>query len=534
MNALHPRRPWLWLGCSTAVVAATLLYGPLYRVARADDAPPSAEQIARVEALSQTFRQVARQVRPAVVQITSTAMERESSRGGGRGGGRGSINPDDLPPQLREFFKDFGGGIEVPSPAPRRGSGSGVIIDAEKGLILTNNHVVGDAGENDKSDVVLRVKLPDGRRGIKARVVGQDPKMDVALIQIDADNLKAAGLGDSSKMEVGDWVLAVGAPFGLEQTVTQGIISATGRSDRTSNLDYQDWLQTDAAINPGNSGGPLVNMRGEVIGINVAIATSGLVAGYQGVGFAIPINEIKDILSDLREGREIVRGYLGVQIQGFEAQPGIEQTYGLKENTSGVLVEDVYPRTPAAKAGLKQQDVILALNDRDVVSADNLRAVVARTKPGKTIDLKVWREGKEITIPVTIEKQPSDFFARARVPGPGGRTPNEEESAGSEETFESLGLTVEELTPELAKKYGLEDESKGQVVVTGVEPLGDAAAMGLSPGDLIVNVQGKAIKSTRALRQALTDEALEQGLRMQVKSKSGFLTLFWKLSPSKN
>ncbi|MEP0843982.1 MAG: trypsin-like peptidase domain-containing protein, partial [Phycisphaerae bacterium] len=317
---------------AAAATAGILVYVPSGRTALADDARRDEEQLARVEELSATFRQVAKRVKPAVVQIISTQVASERSARGREG-----LDLDDLPAPWREFFRGFGGpeGFSRPNPL-RQGSGSGVIIDAEKGFILTNNHVVGDAEE--KTDVGLRVNLADGRRGIPAKLVGRDPKTDIALIQINADRLEAAVLGDSSKMDVGDWVLAIGAPFGFAQTVTQGIISATGRSVGDT-IDYQDWLQTDAAINPGNSGGPLVNMRGEVIGINVAIATSGLVSGYQGVGFAIPIEGIKDFLPDLMAGREPVRGYLGVQIQGLESQPGIEETFGLKPGMSGVLVE---------------------------------------------------------------------------------------------------------------------------------------------------------------------------------------------------
>ncbi|GMV97892.1 MAG: hypothetical protein AMXMBFR83_22450, partial [Phycisphaerae bacterium] len=410
MSLSKANRWWLGVVVAAAATAGILVYVPSGRTALADDARRDEGQLARVEELSATFRQVAKRVKPAVVQIISTQVASERSARGREG-----LDLDDLPAPWREFFRGFGGpeGFSRPNPL-RQGSGSGVIIDAEKGFILTNNHVVGDAEE--KTDVGLRVNLADGRRGIPAKLVGRDPKTDIALIQINADRLEAAVLGDSSKMDVGDWVLAIGAPFGFAQTVTQGIISATGRSVGDT-IDYQDWLQTDAAINPGNSGGPLVNMRGEVIGINVAIATSGLVSGYQGVGFAIPIEGIKDFLPDLMAGREPVRGYLGVQIQGLESQPGIEETFGLKPGMSGVLVEDVMPRTPAAKAGLRRDDVILSVNGQKVATAGSLRSLVARTKPGKIIELKVWRDNKEITIPVTVEKQPADFSVRARTPG---------------------------------------------------------------------------------------------------------------------
>jgi serine protease Do len=534
MRSFSPKRPWPWLGLVAMTAVGASLYGPL-RGTRAQaqnqqNELPNGETIARMEAISDAFKNVAKKVKPAVVQITSKVMTQEPARSRGRG-----IDPELLPEPFREFFKEFEGRGAIPvPPRPRTGTGSGFVIDAEKGLIVTNNHVVGGASddEKDQRDVEVWVNLPDGRRHIKAEVVGVDPLSDIALIKIDADNLTAVPLGDSAQAEVGDWVLAIGAPFGLDQTVTQGIISATGRRVLPYNetIPYQDWLQTDAAINPGNSGGPLVNMRGEVVGINVAIATSGLAGGYQGVGFAIPVNTLKHVLPDLREGREVVRGYLGVSIQGLEDQPGLAETFGLKPDQSGVLIEDVQPRTPASKAGLKNQDVVLSYDGKELKSAKELQAMVARTKPGTKVELKVWREGKEITIPVTIEKQPPNFFARDPLRGGPYRGGDTEE--GTKETIDSLGLTVEQLTPELANKFGIEGETRNQVVVTEVEPMGEAAALGLSPGDVIVRVQDKAIKNTRELRETLSDEALERGLRMQVRTRAGYRTLFMKLSPA--
>jgi serine protease Do len=536
MHSLSPKRSWPWLGVVAMVMVGALLYGPMRgTTAQAQNQvaeKPNGETIARMEAISDAFKNVARKVRPAVVQITSKVMSREPERPGSLDD-RG-IDPDELPAPFREFFKEFEGRSRITPPRPRTGTGSGFIIDAEKGLIVTNNHVIGGSsgGDRGKRDVELWVTLADGRRNIKAKVVGVDPLSDIALIQIKADNLTAIPLGDSAQAEVGDWVLAIGSPFGLDQTVTQGIISATGRRVLPYNetIPYQDWLQTDAAINPGNSGGPLVNMRGEVVGINVAIATSGLAGGYQGVGFAIPVNTLKHVLPDLREGREVVRGYLGVSIQGLEDQPGLAETFGLKPDQSGVLIEDVQPRTPASKAGLKNQDVVLSYDGKELKSAKELQAMVARTKPGTKVELKVWREGKEITIPVTIEKQPPNFFARDPLRGGPYRGGDTEE--GTKETIDSLGLTVEQLTPELANKFGIEGETRNQVVVTEVEPMGEAAALGLSPGDVIVRVQDKAIKNTRELRETLSDEALERGLRMQVRTRAGYRTLFMKLSPA--
>ena len=537
MRALSMRKAWPWMVVVAMTATGAFFFNPLrVKSAYGEDrnAPTHSEALASVESLSAAFRTVAKDVKPAVVQITSRAMQKESADKNKNN--RRGIDPEDLPEQLREFFKDFedkGGTFSMPTPPPqaRMGTGSGFIIDAEKGLILTNKHVVGDDGESDND---LRVTIPGVRRNLPAKVIGEDPKTDIALIQVEASHLKSLPLGDSSKMEVGDWVMAIGAPFGLEQTVTQGIISATGRSV-SNDLPYQDWIQTDAAINPGNSGGPLVNMRGEVIGINVAIATSGVVAGYQGVGFAIPINVVKDILPDLREGHEVVRSYLGVQIQGLEVQPGLAETYGLKEGQQGVVVEDVQSGTPASRAGLKRDDVILMFNDHSPQNGQQLQDMVARTKPGTKVDLKVWREGKELVVPVTLEKQPANFFARKSTGG-GGRDSRGERGRDEDTTeqIESLGMTVQEVTPALAKKFSLDEDTHGQVVVTEVKPLGEAAANGVAPGDIIISVQDKQIKSSAGLKKALNDEALEHGLRMQVRTRDGFhRTLFFELSPAR-
>jgi len=482
--------------------------------------------LANVEAISEVFRLVARQVKPAVVHITTIAEPEKREL---RNPTRSEIDPDDVPEPFREFFRRWDRGLQIPDPAPREGSGSGVIIDAEAGYVITNHHVIEGVKERGGR---IDVRLSDGRR-VKGEVVGDDPKTDLALIRINADRLHALPLGDSEKMEVGDWVLAIGAPFGLAQTVTQGIISAKGRS-HILQIGYEDLIQTDAAINPGNSGGPLVNMRGEMIGINVAIATNGLLRGYMGVGFAIPSRTIEDILPDLREGRDVVRGYLGVSIRGLDSfAPGIGRTYGLDED-AGILIEEVQPGTPASKAGLKMDDVILEYDGQRMESATQLQALVARTEPGTKVDVLVWRDRKEITIPVTIEKQPKDFFLTARrgrgTPRPGG------DEEGAPVTIETLGMTVQPLTGELIKKYGWEREEKdveGLIVVTEVEPLGEARALGIKKGDLIISVQGQRVKTARELEEALSEEALAEGVRVRVKTSSfGYRTFYLRISPS--
>ncbi len=511
------------------------------------------EHLSRVEEISDTFRMVAKQVKPAVVQIMTTTAPKTKTLSPTARRQQQRIDPRDLrelPEPFRKYFEDFGDGkpfqMPAPKPTPEQASGSGVIIDAENGYVLTNNHV---ASDDDGQEMRIEVTLADGRTfsgspksaSSKVKLLGTDPHTDLALLQIPAERLHAVTLGDSDQLEVGDWVLAIGAPFGLEQTVTQGIISAKGRS--TPIADYNDFLQTDAAINPGNSGGPLVNMHGEVIGINTAIATSGTVAGYMGVGFSIPSNMVKDILPTLQEGKEVVRGYLGVGIKGSdEWQPWMARSYGLKEK-AGVLLEDYakipgIKETPAEKAGLKRDDIILSFDGKKVKTTAELQGLVSHTKPGTKVDLNVWRNKEEITIPATIEKQPENFFARSS--GGRGRGPHqqEEDQSAEEAAIEALGMTVEPLTDETAKQFGWTDDAdaKNKLVVTEVEPLGEAAAVHIGPGDLIDSVQGKPVNSVSALRDALGKEQLANGVRIKVRSppkgsaRTGYWTAFLQLS----
>lgn len=489
------------------------------------------QNIATLERMSAAFRAIAKRVQPTVVQISTTVSPKEESKPTNR---RDRIDPKDLPPPLREFFEDFG---EQPERQPTRGQGSGVIIDAEAGYILTNNHVVGSSSKEDRDRVRLDITLNDGRTA-RGSIVGQDPKTDIALLRFEEGDLRALKsgrglqalpIGDSTKMEVGDWVLAIGAPFGLAESVTQGIISAKGRSNVGIVEGIEDFLQTDAAINPGNSGGPLVNIHGELIGINTAIATSGMTRGYMGIGFAIPTELIKHLLPDLKAGREIVRGYLGVGIKDLKQQPGLARTFGLSEDR-GVLIDEVRPETPASKAGLKVDDVILSIDNTRIETATQLQLLVARTKPGNKLNLGVWRDGKEIKVPVTIEMQPEDFYA-SRIRGRGGR-PQDRNASSEQVKIELVGMSVARATPELAKKFGLDpDEVSGEVIVTEVDPLGEAAAVRISTGDIIVSVQGREVKAPAALKKELSAEALGQGVRLRIRNDYGTRTVFLQVAP---
>lgn len=330
----------------------------------------------------QSFADLVEKVKPAVVNISTETTVRIPGNPF-----RHFFGPDEEGP-FGDFFKRFFG--DIPDRELKQQSlGSGFIIDKD-GYIITNNHVVEGADE-------IKVKLAD-KREFKAKVVGRDPKTDLALIKISSifKDLPTLPLGDSDKIRVGDWVLAIGNPFGLEHTVTQGIISATGRVIGSG--PYDNFLQTDAPINPGNSGGPLINLKGEVIGINTAIIASG-----QGIGFAIPSNMAKTVITQLKEKGKVIRGWIGVSIQTLT--PELAQSFGLKE-TRGALVADVVPGGPADKAGLKRGDIIISFDGKEINEMSELPKIVAETPIGKTVNVKIIRNGKEKILKMTIAPLP--------------------------------------------------------------------------------------------------------------------------------
>ncbi|MCB9852932.1 MAG: trypsin-like peptidase domain-containing protein [Phycisphaerales bacterium] len=455
-----------------------------------------------LEKVSQGFAVVAETVKPAVVYIDAVAKRVE------------------VDPQMEELFRryDFG---------PARGTGSGAIFD-DRGYIVTNNHVVADAD-------AVRVTLADGRR-FNADVVGTDPKTDLAVLKINADRLHAARFGDSEKVRVGHLVLAIGSPFRLGHSVSHGIISAIGRSDVNVDIDYQDWFQTDAAINPGNSGGPLINSRGEIIGINTAIATES--GANQGVAFAIPSNIVKDIVGKLQSGKEIVRGYLGVQIE--QVDPRIASAFGLAE-AEGVLVRGVGQDTPADKAGIRPEDIILAIGNRRVTTRERLQHLIARIEPGTNTDITVWRKGHEIVVQTRIQAQPRGFSTTGSLrdlvsPPESTRSNRPPESIGAmrelpqerpgetlggntgpARVFRDLGFEASTVTPELSKKYDLPDEIINGVIVTRVYPTGDAYESGLRPGQVITMANDKQVNNIAEFEQHLTPEAIRKGIRIHMK-----------------
>lgn len=449
--------------------------------------PVEQEKVAAAVDVSQAFREVAKTMRPSVVSISSTTRARQTRSNARQFQGQ-------IPPELRPFFDDenlerfFEFNVPQQEDSERHGLGSGVIV-REDGYILTNHHVVRGADEVD-------VHLADGRK-LPAEIVGGDRATDIAVLKIDANGLTPAKLGKSTELEVGEWVLAIGSPFGLEQTVTAGIVSATGRANMGI-TDYEDFVQTDAAINPGNSGGPLVNLRGEVIGINTAIASRS--GGYMGVGFAIPSEMAGHVMQSIIDQGHVTRGWLGAMIQDLSEEMADSFNY---DSTDGVLIGDVMKDGPAAKAGLQAGDIVIELNGSKVESANELRNMVASTAPGTDANLVVFRGGEQINLTVKIEQLNTEKVALAT-----GRTEQNEEVS-------DLGVTVETLTPQLASQLGADDNLSG-IVVTQVEPGSLANRIGLQQGDIIVALGEESMDNVTKFKEATRDLNLEEGVRLQI------------------
>jgi serine protease Do len=439
-----------------------------------------------------SYRDVVKKVLPAVVSIESRTKPAKAVNGNRRP----PIDENQIPEEFRRFFEQ----MPDVEPQPSTGFGSGFLIDA-KGIILTNNHVVDGANE-------LTVQLRDGRKFV-TKDFKTDPKTDLAIVRIEAKGtLPYLEMGDSDAMEVGDRVLAVGAPFGLTGSVTAGIVSAKNRDLHLNS--YEDYLQTDAAINPGNSGGPLVNLEGKVIGINAAIKSRS--GGWQGVGMAIPSKLAAKIMRQLVKDGTVHRGYLGVQIRDVN-DPELATRLGLKD-ASGVLVSQVFDNAPAAKAGVQSGDVVTAIAGQPVKDGRDLRNIVAELPLNKPVDVIVMRDGKPQTVKITVEEQPAEY-GNARVPAP--RLPRKSSSAVS---LDKAGIEVQDLTAEVAEKLGYKAEIKG-VVVTKVDRDGPAATAGLRSGQVITRVDKQPVESVQALRDKLSAAALDKGVLLQVQSPQG-------------
>jgi serine protease Do len=432
-----------------------------------------------------SFAPIVRAVKPAVVNVSTT----QTVRSQGQGFGPPGMNPQD---PFSEFFRHFL--PEMPRRFTQRSLGSGVIIDQD-GYIVTNAHVVKDA---DK----IVIKLDD-KREFDARRVGIDEKMDVALLKIASPHdLTVAPLGDSGTLQVGDWVLAIGNPFGLSETVTAGIVSALGRV--IGQGPYDNFIQTDASINPGNSGGPLIDMQGQVVGINAAIFSQS--GGNIGIGFAIPISSVKSVLEQLKTHGKVIRGWLGVAIQ--DVTPDLAQSFGLNK-AQGALVADVTLDSPAAHAGLERGDIIVNYDGTDIDEAHQLPVLVADTKIGKTVSITVLRNGEKKTLHATVAEMPTTVAGA----GPGGE----------EEAEQDWGLTVSNITPDVAQQLDLES-TKG-VVITDVDPDSPADDAGLQPGDVITQANRRSVHNLRDYRTAIAGKKKELLLLVNRQGQSFFVAL---------
>jgi serine protease Do len=490
------------------------------------------EQLQSVQDLSTVFRNIGKATEPSVVEI-----EVHKTIKGAR---RRMLPNDDF---LRRFFEQHGMGDQMQplQPFPKApndqgdngdnnddnngdnnapdeggdleqiGTGSGVIIEADgkDGYILTNNHVAGGATE-------MTITLSDGRTITNGKVLGADPKSDLAVVKISADHLIPAKWGDSDQMDRGDWVLAFGAPFGYVGSMTHGIVSALNRqAGILGSQGYEDFIQVDAPINPGNSGGPLVNIHGDVIGINTAIATRS--GGFQGIGFAIPSNQAKVIYQMLKDKGKVTRGWLGVSIEDVHRDPGLAKSFGYTQDT-GVIVQQVLQGTPST-GKLQPGDIITAVNDKAVENVQELRNEIARTVPGTNAKVQVFRNNKPTDVTITIGEQPANVLALG--PGGNGIAPK----AGNAEAGEALGMRLANVTDELAQKYGLGETRQG-ALVTSVEPRSLAAKAGLQPGDLITRVGSENVTNANDAADAIGKQDVAKGIRLYITNKEGSRFVF--------
>jgi serine protease Do len=517
MNSHHEAgRSWLSVKASILLAIVALLTGvltaPLWwsqasaQVAfgqTASSAPGEPQRHA--EGLSEAFRQAAEVATPTVVKITSQAKAKAPRRVRTPEGlpFRDGENPFKGTP-FEEFFKNqpFEHGFEDPRSTPQQGTGSGVVID-RSGVILTNNHVVDGADD-------VYVRFQDGQE-VKATKVRRDSRTDLALVWFDpakfSGRLHAARLGDSDRLKVGDWVLAIGTPFGLEATVSAGIISAKGRN--LSKATNTSFLQTDAAINPGNSGGPLVNLDGEVVGINTAIFTE--TGSFAGIGFAVPSNTAKWVVSELMKNDSVRRAWLGVGIS--EIDPKLAEQVGVKPH-EGVLVTEVRADSPAKKAGLQDGDIILDFAGQRVGTPSELQRAVERSTIGRRHDVRVIRDGKTMTISIDLEALP-EKLTTSRVeddPREGG---DEEKTSSSSE----LGIAVTELTLNAAKRFSYEGHEG--VLISRVEADSVAHREGLRPGMLVTRVGNQRVTSVEEFDEATKNVSLKKGVLLQIRTPNG-------------
>ena len=445
------------------------------------------------EELSRAFQEVAKNVTDSVVSIQALVK---------RGASQRSPFSDPFFDQFRRFFGD-----DFPDLFPRfpgdsfePALGTGVVV-SDDGIIITNDHVVGKAD-------TIKVTFSDGKEETATRV-GSDPRSDIAVLRVKRKNLKPLKLGDSDELKVGEWVIAVGNPFGLANTITAGIVSAKGRSIMGGN-QYEDFIQTDAAINPGNSGGPLVNLRSEVVGINTAIFSR--TGGYMGIGFAIPINMVKNVKNQILQKGRVIRSWMGVSIQ--KLTPDLARSFGF-EGTKGALVGQVQENTPAERAGVQVGDIIIEVDGVQIIDTNHLRNLISSKEPGTVVEVKVFRKGTTRTLKVKLAELPENL----------DELPAQDQA--DEETLSKIGLTVKDLTPELARQ--LKTKRTAGAVVTQVRPGSVAQLAGFVPQDIIIEADGLPITGVKSLQSVLTKERLSKGIRFIVENRGVTRFIFLRM-----
>ena len=463
------------------------------------------EQLARIDDLSTVFRYVGKVVEPSVVNIVVTKSDRP--------GGMRQFNLPLDKEHLKRFFPDRDGDgepdlpdmDESETPFEQHGSGSGVIMEVSDGFayIVTNNHVAGDATQ-------LEINLADGRKVSSGTVIGADKKTDLAVIKVKLDRVIPARWGNSDDLQKGDWIMAFGSPFGYVGSMTHGIVSALNRqAGILGQQGYENFIQVDAPINPGNSGGPLVNTRGEVVGINTAIASR--TGSFSGIGFAIPSNQAKFVYESIKNKGKVVRGWLGVSISDVARNLPKAQSFGF-DGRNGVLVEQIVPNTPAI-GRLKKGDIITAIDGKAVETVQALRSTVAALAPDTDVKMTVFRDGKESTVTLKLGEQPDNVMA-ANLPG---RQRNVPPPAAHADTAK-LGLRLSDPTPDVQKSFDLSGVKSG-AIVTQVDRGGLAAKAGILPGDLITEVGRAEVKDADEANKAIAEADLKKGVRLYVTSK---------------
>jgi serine protease Do len=452
------------------------------------------EELKLIDNLSSAFERVSNVIKPSVVSINSIKKAKKVSNKK-----NSPLNPRNKSPFDNFFNDEFLERFFEQMPdrgAPSRGMGSGVVV-SEDGYILTNNHVIEGADE-------IEVLMYDDKK-YEAELVGADPKSDIAVIKINQTNLKFAKLGNSDNLKVGQWVVAAGAPFNLAQTITAGIVSATGRSN-VGIADYEDFIQTDAAINPGNSGGPLVSLNGEVVGINTAIFSKS--GGYMGVGFAIPVNMVRSIMDSLIKDGKVVRGFLGVMIQKLDED--MASSFGFND-TEGALVSEVNKDGPGDKGGIIPGDIIVEFDGNKIKDPSQLRNIVGQTNPEKNVKLKIFRNEKYITLSMKVGVLGSD-------------SPITEVNDKLKEN--DLGVQVQDINDAVKYSLGLDDDSG--VVIVQVQPGSVAQYHGLKNGDVILQINNEQINSSEDFYRSIDKVNLKKGIRLTVKRKTGKVFIYIK------